>query len=157
MNEYLKNFDTIRFVATWSIFRNFLKFFYFFEFKSVSNRPVPEPVRTDYTGNRGFRTGSRRGKNPGSWIDYQQPNKPRSTRTESVHRTYRRLEKYPAATGTSTGNPIPPRTLVLFVASEAGCVCVFVLYTYISITRLVTYSYMYPSNTSLNRSFMKML
>ena len=26
MNEYLKKFDTIKFVATWNIFRNFLKF-----------------------------------------------------------------------------------------------------------------------------------
>ena len=33
MNEYLKNFDTIRFVATWSIFRIFLGIFYFLEFK----------------------------------------------------------------------------------------------------------------------------
>ena len=70
MNEYLKKFDTIRFVATWSIFRNLLEKFYFlnsnlnFEFGPVSNRPVPEPVRTGYTGNRGFRTGSGRDKKP---------------------------------------------------------------------------------------------
>jgi len=67
-------------------------------------------------------------------LDRQQPNKTRSTRTESAP-YLSSVGKYPAATGTSTGNPIPPRTLVLFVASEAGCVCVFVLYTYISITR----------------------
>ena len=30
MNEYLKKFDTIRFVATWSIFRNYLRFFFSF-------------------------------------------------------------------------------------------------------------------------------
>ena len=33
MNEYLKKFDTIRFVATWSIFKNFLGIFYFLEFE----------------------------------------------------------------------------------------------------------------------------
>ena len=33
MNKYLKKFDTIRFVATWSIFRNFLEIFYFLELK----------------------------------------------------------------------------------------------------------------------------
>ena len=33
MNEYLKKFDTIRFVATWSIFRNFLEIFHFLELK----------------------------------------------------------------------------------------------------------------------------
>ena len=29
-----------------------------FEFRPVTNRPVPEPVRTGYTSNRSFRTGS---------------------------------------------------------------------------------------------------
>ena len=33
MNKYLKKFDTIKFVATWSIFKNFLRIFYFLEFK----------------------------------------------------------------------------------------------------------------------------
>ena len=33
MNEYLKKFDTIRVVATWSIVRNFLGIFHFLEFK----------------------------------------------------------------------------------------------------------------------------
>ena len=33
MNEFLRKFDTIRFVTFWSIFRNFLKFFHFFKFK----------------------------------------------------------------------------------------------------------------------------
>jgi len=33
MDKFLRKFDTIRFVAPWSIFRNFLKFFHFFEFK----------------------------------------------------------------------------------------------------------------------------
>jgi hypothetical protein len=33
MNEYLKKFDTIRFVTTWSIFRKFLEIFHFLEFK----------------------------------------------------------------------------------------------------------------------------
>ena len=32
MNEFLRKFDTIRFVAPWSIFRNFLRIFHFFEF-----------------------------------------------------------------------------------------------------------------------------
>ena len=51
MNEYLKIFDTIRLVATWSIFRNFLRIFHFlnlnlkFEFGPVWNRPKSEPVR----------------------------------------------------------------------------------------------------------------
>jgi len=64
MNEYLKRFDTIRFVAIWSIFRNFLGIFHFFEFKlnfefgPVSYRTEPEPVRTGLTGNRSNRTGS---------------------------------------------------------------------------------------------------
>ena len=33
MNEYLKKFDIIKFVATWSIFKIFLEFFHFLEFK----------------------------------------------------------------------------------------------------------------------------
>jgi len=33
MNEFLRKFDTIRFVAPWNIFRIFLRVFYFFEFK----------------------------------------------------------------------------------------------------------------------------
>ena len=33
MNEFFRKFDTIRFVAPWSIFRNFLGIFQFFEFK----------------------------------------------------------------------------------------------------------------------------
>ena len=33
MNEFLRKFDTIRFVAPWSIFRIFLRIFHFFEFK----------------------------------------------------------------------------------------------------------------------------
>ena len=63
MNEFLRRFDTIRFVATWSIFRFFWEFFIFlnsnlnFKFGPVWNRPKPEPVRTGLTGNRSFRTG----------------------------------------------------------------------------------------------------
>ena len=66
MNEYLKKFDTIRLVATWSIFRNFLEFFHFlnlnlnFKFGPVWNRLKPEPVRTGLTGYRGIRIGSGR-------------------------------------------------------------------------------------------------
>ena len=33
MNKFLRKFDTIRFVAPWSIFKNFLRIFHFFEFK----------------------------------------------------------------------------------------------------------------------------
>ena len=33
MNEFWRKFDTIRFIAPWSIFRNFLEIFHFFEFK----------------------------------------------------------------------------------------------------------------------------
>ena len=67
MNEFLRKFDTIRFVAPLSIFRNFLGFFPIFwnsnlkfEFGPVYNRPIPEPVRAGKTGNRGNQTGSGR-------------------------------------------------------------------------------------------------
>ena len=33
MNEFLRKFDTIKFVASWNFFRNFLRIFHFFEFK----------------------------------------------------------------------------------------------------------------------------
>ena len=64
MNEFLRKFDTIRFIATRSIFRNFLRIFHFlnlnlnFEFWPVGYRSKPEPVRTGLTGNRSNRTGS---------------------------------------------------------------------------------------------------
>ena len=66
MNEFLRKFDTIKFVASWSIFRNFLRIFHFFEFKfkfwiwTGLYRIKPEPVRTGLTGNRSNRTGYRR-------------------------------------------------------------------------------------------------
>ena len=66
MNEFLRKFDTIRFVAPWSIFRNFLGIFHFFnsnlnfEFGPVWYRPKPEPGRTGLTGNRSNRTSSHR-------------------------------------------------------------------------------------------------
>jgi len=53
MNEYLKKFDTIRFVATWSIFRNFGKFSFFWiqiwilnlgQFETDPNRNWSGPV-----------------------------------------------------------------------------------------------------------------
>ena len=53
MNEFLRKFDTIRFVAPWSIFRNFFGNFSFFlnsnlnfEFGPVWYRPKLEPGRT---------------------------------------------------------------------------------------------------------------
>ena len=76
MNEFLRKFDTIRFIAPWSIFRNFLRIFHFlnsnlnFEFWSVGYRPKPEPVRTGLTGNRSNRTGSHRLGEP--WNRYTQ-------------------------------------------------------------------------------------
>ena len=44
MNEFLRKFDTIIFVAPLSIFRNFLRIFHFFEFEFglVGYRPKPE-------------------------------------------------------------------------------------------------------------------
>jgi len=51
MNEFLRKFDTIRFITPWSIFRNFLGIFHFlnsnlkFEFWPVGYRPEPEPDR----------------------------------------------------------------------------------------------------------------
>jgi len=66
MNEFLRKFDTIRFFAPWSIFKNFLRIFHFlnlnlnFEFWPVGYRPKPEPARTGLTGNRSNRTGSHR-------------------------------------------------------------------------------------------------
>ena len=36
MNEFLRKFDTIKFVAPWSIFRIFLRIFHFFKFKFKS-------------------------------------------------------------------------------------------------------------------------
>ena len=50
MNEFVRKFDTIRFIATWSIFMNFFRIFHFlnlnlnFEFWPVRYRPKPEPV-----------------------------------------------------------------------------------------------------------------
>ena len=50
MNKFLRKFNTIRFIATWSIFRNFLRIFHFlnlnlnFKFWPVGYRPKPEPV-----------------------------------------------------------------------------------------------------------------
>jgi hypothetical protein len=56
--------DTIRFVATWSIFEIFLGIFYFSNSKfwtlAVPNRQEPEPVRTGSPGSHGFRPGSHR-------------------------------------------------------------------------------------------------
>ena len=72
MNEFLRKFDTIRFVAPWGIFRNFLDFFIFlnlnlnFEFGPVWYQPKPEPGRTGLTGNRSNRTGSHRFGEP--WL-----------------------------------------------------------------------------------------
>ena len=66
MNEFLRKFDTIKFVAPWSIFRNFLGIFHFlnlnlnFDFGPVWYRTKPEPGRTGLTGNRSNRTGYRR-------------------------------------------------------------------------------------------------
>ena len=74
MNKFLRKIDTIRFVAPWSIFINFLRIFYFlnsnlnFEFGPVWYRPKPEPVQTDLTGNWSNRTGSRRFCEPCSWL-----------------------------------------------------------------------------------------
>ena len=51
MNEFLRKFDTIWFVAPWSIFRNFLRIFHFFnsnlnfEFGPVLYRHKPKPDR----------------------------------------------------------------------------------------------------------------
>ena len=65
MNEFLRKFDTIRFVAPWSIFKNFLRIFHFLnsnlnsEFGPVWYRPKPEPDRTDLTSNRSNWTSSR--------------------------------------------------------------------------------------------------
>ena len=59
MNEFLRKFDTIRFIAPWNIFRNFLGIFHFlnsnlnFEFGPVSYRTKPELVWTDLTGQTG--------------------------------------------------------------------------------------------------------
>ena len=54
MNEYLKKFDTIKFIATWSIFKNFFWNFLFFEiqiwilnlgrFRTGPNRNRPGPI-----------------------------------------------------------------------------------------------------------------
>ena len=58
MNEFLRKFDTIRFVAPWSIFRIFFRIFHFlnlnlnFELVPVWYRSKPEPGRTGLTGNR---------------------------------------------------------------------------------------------------------
>ena len=67
MNEFLKKFDTIRFVAPWSIFRIFFENFSFFlnlnlnfELGPVWYRSKPKPGRTDLTGNRSNRTGFHR-------------------------------------------------------------------------------------------------
>jgi len=80
MNEFLRKFDTIRFVAPWSIFRNFLKFFHFFEFKFkfwiwtgfIPDQTGTGPDRfgrtgpvTDGSGNPGCGTSRRRCS--GSW------------------------------------------------------------------------------------------
>ena len=76
MNKFLRKFDTIRFIAPSSIFRNFLGIFHFFnsnlnfEFGPVWYRPKPEPGRTSLTGYRtgltGYRTGSHRFGEP--WL-----------------------------------------------------------------------------------------
>ena len=73
MDEFLRKFDTIRFVAPWSIFRNFWEFFIFlnlnlnFEFGPVWYRPKPKPGQTGLTGNRSNRTGSHRFGEP--WLE----------------------------------------------------------------------------------------
>ena len=56
MNEFLRKFDTIIFVAPWSIFRNFLGIFHFFEFKFkfwiwaglIPDQTVTGPVPTGF-------------------------------------------------------------------------------------------------------------
>ena len=74
MNEFLRKFDTIRFITPWSIFRNFLGIFHFlnsnlkFEFWPVGYRPEPEPDRTGLTGNRSNRSGYRRFGEP--WLSH---------------------------------------------------------------------------------------
>ena len=71
--QILRKFDTIRFVAPWSIFRNFLGIFYFlnsnlnFKFGPVWYRPKPKPGRTSLTGNRSNRIGSHRFGEPWLW------------------------------------------------------------------------------------------
>ena len=61
MNEFLRKFDTIRFVEPWNIFRNFLGIFHFFEFKfEFWIWAGFVPGRTGLTGNRSNRTGSHR-------------------------------------------------------------------------------------------------
>ena len=67
MNEFLRKFDTIRFVTPWSIFRNFSFFLNLnlnFEFGSVWYRPKPKLGRTSLTGNRSNRIGSHGLVNP---------------------------------------------------------------------------------------------
>ena len=60
MNEFLRKFDTIRFVAPWSIFRIFFEIFHFlnlnlnFKFGPVWYRPKPEPGRIGLTGSHRF-------------------------------------------------------------------------------------------------------
>ena len=91
MNEFWRKFDTIRFVAPWSIFKNFLGIFLSgfifnlpqlawekrlcccclnsnlnFEFGPVSYRIKPESVQPDLTGNQSNRTGYRRFGEP--WL-----------------------------------------------------------------------------------------
>ena len=66
MDEFLRKFDTIRFVASWSIFRNFLRIFHFlnlnlyFEFEPVWYRSKPEPDQNGLISNRSNRTNSYR-------------------------------------------------------------------------------------------------
>ena len=72
MNEFLRKFDTIRFVAPWSIFRNFLNSNLNFEFGPVWYRPKPEPGRTGLTGNRLNRTGSHRFGEPWPVVELPQ-------------------------------------------------------------------------------------
>ena len=49
MNEFLRKFDTIRFVAPWSIFRNFLRIFHFF---NLNLNFEFGPVQYQYKPNR---------------------------------------------------------------------------------------------------------
>ena len=57
MNEFLRKFDTFRFVAPWSIFKFFLRICHFFEFKFefwICAGLVPAQTGTGLTGNHRF-------------------------------------------------------------------------------------------------------
>ena len=102
MDEFLIKFDTIRFVAPWSIFWifHFLNLNLNFEFWPVGYRPKLEPVRTGLTDDRSNRTGSH---NPRSASSARRGS-PRWRRPTAAYCSWRRRTRTATGRWTATSS-----------------------------------------------------